>query len=184
MRKAFIHLVVLSLFTFIRVNSNAQTSFDFPSYFYNIDDTTTYTTYTFQITNVGSGGGAFSPNPTTQEFGIIRGEYGISPTNMTKEMLSDALQESNFEYNTFITFSNDFQVYNYTTSTFEDLGNIRIWDEDENREEEKEFIFCWIVYGRLWYCYITTQNAVQSGNHIDFRYDGIGNPYGMSYYDI
>lgn len=187
MKRTFIYLVALTLFTFVNVNGNAQeiSDFDFFSSTYE-----RWGQHSFTLHSTGAGGGAYCPNPTATGFGIIYKEGGITPSNVDKDLLLNVLRPDQWSiyYNTDTYLTPEFQVYNYDSSTYENLGYI-------NKEEEyKEFIFCWIVYGRLWYCYVTTEEATQRIWYdeendedqylLDFVYDAYTNPYGMLYFDL
>ncbi len=189
MKKTVIHLVLLALFTLVKTNCHAQALFENP--FSDPDNVPCF--YTFHVTNTGSGGGAFSPNTSTPKFGIIRHATGLSIFDIDKSLLLNyVLQETGFEINRLtVNFNNDFLVYNYETSTIEEIGCRLLYadNEYEKRYEEEDFIFCWIVNGRVWYCNVTTLNAIQYGDaysyyEIRFIFDAYSDPYGIQYYDL
>ncbi len=201
MRRTLFYLITLTLFTFVKVNANAQEISDFSGF-----QNKRVANHTFSVAHTGSGGGAFCPNTSMAKFGIFHRFDGITPSDVTKEMLLDVLQgQKEEEYgvnfvptSNSVTISEYFQYYDSDTSSYQDFVFTGKTNSDGDIEFDErfncgEYIFCWIVNGRLWYCYITTAGlfpryAYSAGEEehyvYDFVYDAYTNPYGMFYFDL
>lgn len=192
MKRTLSYLIVLSLFSFMKVNVNAQEIFDFN--YFSSDEV--IVEHTFRIINTGSSGSTYYPDSHTNSLGIIHHPNGIAPYNVNKEMLLDALQYNTCNFNGFcVTIPESFQYYDLVSSTYkslEFLGNEYsdgIIEPDEELNG-KEYIFCWISNGRLWYGLTTINGYIdvikKDGKihfHVDFLFDVCNNPYGIWYYD-
>lgn len=194
MRRTLFYLITLTLFAIVRVNGHAQEISDFDFDYFSSN--TSQGEHIFRWTNVASSGGTFCPNINTTRFGIIHHENGITPYDVNKEMLLNALQ-----YN-ICTFTGDhvgipefFPYYDLGSSTFKNLEflGIKIDGDIEPVEDlfSKEYIFCWITNGILWYEYVTitsyhydNENANPIHFYVNFTWDVHCNPYGICHYDL
>lgn len=206
MRRTLFYWVTFILFTFVKVNANAQEIFDFNYFSFSGFQEENNAYHTISVAHTGSGGGAFSPSTSTRKFGIIYKEGGITPLDVNEELLNSVLQEQDATDNfvpsvNYTSISEKFQYYDYDSSTFQDFTFTGIINSDneivlDENMDNREYIFCWIINGRLWYCYITTAGlipheaySIKEGSvtkiHcvFNFVFDAYTNPYGMNYYD-